>query len=329
VIPRPSSNRMACHALAVGAFVGMVVASGCADGDDDAAATVAADGVRVASFDFGESIVLAELYAQTIESTGTPVVRLGAVGPREVTFPALELDVIDVVPEYLGTALERVGAPAPNPDTDDALADLDTRLEPLGLTALDAAPAEDKNVIVMATDTADELGVNAISELGPFAGELRFGGPPECPDRPLCLVGLRETYGLEFAEFVSQRSQRFTAEALRRGEIDVGLMFSTDPALATPDLVVLDDDRRLQPAENVVPVVRRSALARWGPDVATELDRVSAALTTVELQSLNARLAAEEPVEAIAADWLTAQGLAATAPSPPDVTATSTPETSG
>ncbi len=277
--------------------------------DEDASVPDPTDGLRVASFDFGESVVLAELYAQVIESTGTPVVRVGAVGPREITFPALELDVIDIVPEYLGTALERVGAPTPNPDTGEALADLDSRLERLGLTALDAAPAEDTNVIVMATDAADELGVTAISELAPFAGTLRFGGPPECPDRPLCLVGLRGRYGLEFAEFVAQRSQQFTAEALRRGEIDVGLMFSTDPAVATPDLVVLADDRQLQPAENVVPVVRRSALDRWGGQFATALDRFSAALTTTELQSLNARLAAEESADSIASDWLAAHGL--------------------
>jgi osmoprotectant transport system substrate-binding protein len=325
VTARCTSDRTARGALLVGAFVGILVTPGCADGDHEPTTTGAVDGVRIASFDFDESIVLAELYAQSIESTGTPVVRLGAVGPREVTFPALELDAIDLVPEYLGTALERVGAPVPNPDTDGALADLDARLQPLGLAALDAAPAEDKNVIVMAVDAADELGVSAISDLGPLAGELRFGGPPECPERPLCLIGLTETYGLEFAEFVSQQSQRFTAEALRRGEIDVALMFSTDPELAAPDLIVLDDDRRLQPAENVVPVVRRSALARWGPDVATALDRLSAALTTAELRSLNARLAADQPVDAIATDWLTAHGLPASPSPAPDTTTPSAP----
>jgi osmoprotectant transport system substrate-binding protein len=316
VIPRWPSRRVVRRTTSICAFVGIVLVVGCTGDDDDASVPEPTDGLRVASFDFGESIVLAELYAQVIESTGTLVVRIGAVGPREVTFPALELDVIDVVPEYLGTALERVGAPTPNPDTEAALADLETRLGPLGLTALDAAPAEDKNVIVMATDAAEELGVHTISELAPFAGTLGFGGPPECPDRPLCLVGLREMYGLEFAEFVAQRSQRFTAEALRRGEIDVGLMFSTDPALATPDLVVLADDRRLQPAENVVPVVRRSALDRWGQDVAAALDALSAVLTTVELQSLNARLAAEEPADSIAFEWLASHGLGGASTSP-------------
>lgn len=310
VIWRDTSCLLA-RAAAVSLALASVLVSGCAGSGDDTSTSTADDGVRVGSFDFGESIVLAELYAQALEAGGIPVVRLGAVGPREITFPALELDLIDVVPEYLGTARQRVGAPTPDADTDEALTDLEARLAPRGLTVLDAAPAEDKNVIVMLSTTADQLGVTSISELEPFAGERTFGGPPECPDRPLCLVGLRETYGLEFAGFVAQRSQRFAAEALQRGEIDVALMFSTDPAVATPGLVILEDDRRLQPAENVVPVVRRSALERWGPQVASALDELSAVLTTGELQSLNARLAAAEPVDEIAADWLTAHGLAA------------------
>jgi osmoprotectant transport system substrate-binding protein len=299
-----------CTALAtvLATALATLLAAACSDGDD-AATPVAADGVRIAAFDFTESIVLAELYAQAIEATGTPVVRLGSVGPREIAFPALELGVVDLVPEYLGTVLQHLGAATPNPDTDTALTELVALLEPRGLTALEPAPAEDKNVIVLTARTADELGVRSISDLGPHAAALRFGGPPECPDRPLCLVGLRETYDLTFAEFVAQRSQVFTAEALLRGEIDVAQMFSTDPALATSMLVVLTDDRHLQPAENVVPVVRQDALDRWGSQVAATLDEVSAALTTSELQALNARLLDDEPVGVVVGEWLAARGL--------------------
>ena len=193
----------------------------------------ASDGLRIASFDFAESVLLAEMYAQVIESTGIPVVRLGAIGPREIIAPALELDQIDLVPEYLGTALQYAGAPEPDPDTDSALAELDARLSQRGLTALDAAAAQDKNVFAVTAELADEHELENISDLSPLAAELRFGGPPECPDRPFCLAGLESVYGLRFAEFVPHRSLRFTAEALRREEIDVGLMFSTASALVT------------------------------------------------------------------------------------------------
>lgn len=267
------------------------------------------DGIRIASFDFAESVLLAELYAQIIESTGIPVVRLGAIGPREIIAPALESGHIDLVPEYLGTALQFAGAARPDPDTDSALAALEQRLARRGLTALDAAAAQDQNVFAVTSELAERYGLEDISHLAPLASQLRFGGTPECPDRPLCLAGLESVYGLRFAEFVPQRSLAFTAEALRRKEIDVGLMFSTASALVAFDLVVLRDDRMMQPAENVVPVVRVDALDRWGPDVADRLNALAARLTTVELRILNVRVDNEESVERVARDWLTTKQL--------------------
>lgn len=287
-------------ALTVGASCGAAPPDGDGPSGDDA--------VRIASFDFAESALIAELYAQVVEAAGLPVVRVPDVGPREVVMPALELDLVDVVPEYLGTALRWQSLDASS-DTGVALRALDVRLRSAGLAALDAAPAEDENVVVVATSTAEREQLTAISDLGPLAGSMRFGGPPECPDRPLCLIGLEERYGLRFGEFVAQRSQRFTAEALRRHEIDVGLMFSTDPAVTARDLTVLEDDRRLQPPENVVPVVRLSALERWGPDLAGALDRLSAALTTSTLRLLNRRVAAGMSVAEVSRDWLRAAGL--------------------
>lgn len=265
--------------------------------------------MRIASFDFAESVLLAEMYAQVIESKGIPVVRLGAIGPREIIAPATELGHIDLVPEYLGTALQYTGATEPEPDTDAALAELNARLVRRGLRALAAAPAQDKNVFAVTAELADEYGLEDISHLAPLASQMRFGGTPECPDRALCLAGLETVYGLHFAEFVPQRSLRFTAEALRREEIDVGLMFSTASALVAFDLVVLTDDRQMQPAENIVPILRIDALERWGPSVPAALNSLSAQLTTRELRILNVRVDNDESVEAVAREWLTAQAL--------------------
>lgn len=289
----------------------LVASAACGSDGAPARGPDSSDGVRIASFDFAESVLLAEMYSQAIEATGTPVVRLGAVGPREVVAPALEIGRVDLVPEYLGTALHRLGSDAPNPDTDEALAELVDRLEPLGLTALAAAPAQDHNVVVVTADFADREGIDAISDLAPLAADLRFGGPAECPERPLCLVGLEEVYGLRFAEFVAQRSQAFTGEALRRDEIQVGLMFSTAAPLTADDLVVLEDDLALQPAENVVPIVRREALDRWGDQITATLDALSSALTTPDVRLLNARVARGERVEDMAHAWLASRDLVA------------------
>ena len=140
---------------------------------------------------------------------------------REVVAPALEQGHIDLVPEYLGTATECFGAPT------DGMADLATALEAKGLEPLQPSPAQDVNVFVVTEETAGVHGLERISDLAEVASSFRFGGPVECPDRPLCLAGLQATYGLSFAEFVPNRTLAITAEALIREEIDVGVMFST------------------------------------------------------------------------------------------------------
>jgi len=284
--------------------IALFATASCGTDADSRAEPSASAGIRVASFDFAESTLLAEMYAQVIESAGVPVVRLGPVGPREIISPAMELDLIDLVPEYLGTALQYTGALETNPDTESALAELNDRLARRDLIALEASAAQDKNVFVVTTETADRDELVSISDLSPVAAGQRFGGPAECPDRPLCLVGLKDVYGLQFAAFVPQRSLALTAEALRRGEIDVGVMFSTASQLAAADMVELVDDRRMQPAENVVPVIRTQALKRWGPEVATALNAVSHRLTTADLRLLNLQVANGDSVESVARNWL-------------------------
>jgi osmoprotectant transport system substrate-binding protein len=288
-------------AAAVVAVVAVVVGS-CGGGPPPDGPS-AADGVRIASFDFDESRVLADVYAQAIEASGVPVVRLGTVGPREIVAPALEQGLIDVVPEYLGTAGKHFGTDGP------VHSELVAALRPRGLTALELAAAQDVNVMVVAASTARRYGLERISDLAAVDGGFRIGGPVECAERPLCLLGLRATYGLEFAEFVPQRSLDVTAEALRRGEIDVGVMFSTAPQASGSEFVVLADDRELQPPENVVPIVRLDALDRWGPGLADTLNAVSASLTTDALRTLNRQGADEAAVTAAVAEWLRSVGL--------------------
>ncbi len=263
--------------------------------------------MRIASFDFAESEVLAELYAQVLDAAGVPVIRLGVVGPREVVAPSLELDRIDLVPEYLGTAMRFFGDTSDPEGVDSTQAstgELQRLLTPRGLLALDAAAAQNSNAIVVTSEFAMEGNIVTISDLASRATALRFGGPVECPDRPLCLLGLAEVYGLEFAEFVPQRSVALTAEALRRAEIDVGLAFTTSPVLDDDTYTVLEDDRRLQPPENVVPVIRRSAFDRWGSEVGEALNDLSALLTTRDLRAMNRRVADGTSVAEVASSWL-------------------------
>lgn len=284
--------------------------AGCADAADTVPSGLdddVDDRLRVAGFDFAESELLAELYAQAAENAEVPVVRLGAVGPREIVFPAMRNDQIDLVPEYVGSALRFVGVDDPPRDPLEATATLGAEVASFELVVLAASPAVDTNVFVVTSAVADQLGLETVSDLA-SAGFRRFGGPAECPDRPLCLAGLADIYGVSFEEFVSQPSLAFTGEALRRGEIDVGLMFSTSPELDATDLVALVDDRNLQPPDNVVPMLRRPAQIQWGDQLETALDEVSGALTTGDLRRMNADVAAGSSVEQVARDWLATLG---------------------
>jgi osmoprotectant transport system substrate-binding protein len=268
--------------------------------------------ITVASFDFAESRLLAEIYAGALERAGLSVHRTLGLGPRELVAPALVRGLVDVVPEYAGTALQflSLGRASPEPDVAATHAALVDALEGTSARALAAAPAQDANAFVVRRAVADRLGLSKLSDLREHAGRLTFGGPPECATRPLCLDGLREVYGVEFAEVVPlDAGGPLTRQALSTGIIDVALLFSTDPALGDDDeLVELADDRALQPAENVTPIVRRAAADRFGSRLVDTLDAVSARLDTETLRVLNAR-AATSSVRATATQWLDAEQL--------------------
>jgi osmoprotectant transport system substrate-binding protein len=270
------------------------------------------DAVVVASFDFPESERLGELYAGALEGAGIPVRRELLLGPRELVGPALEQGLVDVVPEYLGTALAvRLPETPPAADAASTRRRLAPLLEEVGVRLLEPARAEDQNAVVVVRGTALVHGLRRISDLVEVASTFTFGGPPECPQRPFCLLGLREVYGLRFERFVPLDSGGpLTVAALRGSEVDVGLLFSTDPRLSGGGLVALEDDRGLQPAENVTPAVRAPVLERWGAKLSDALDAVSAALTTEGLRDLNVEVVLDgRPAREVAADWLARRDL--------------------
>lgn len=143
---------------------------------------------------------------------------------------------------------------------------------------------------------------------GPLAEQLTLGGPPECPKRPFCIPGFKDTYGIEFGDFKAlDVGGPLTVKSLENGQIDVGLLFSTSSAIPANDFVVLEDDKNLQTAENITPVVRGEVLE---PTIEEELNAVSAALDTETITDLNGRveLDKEDPAD-VAADFLDQEGL--------------------
>jgi osmoprotectant transport system substrate-binding protein len=269
--------------------------------------------ITVASFNFPESVILGEVYAQALEGGGFEVERQLDLGARELVEPSLERGLVEFVPEYSGSALEFLtgGAGQASPDEGVTHERLTAAFAERGIAVLAPAPAQNRNGFAVTRATAERYGLETISDLGPVAGDLAFGGSHECPQRPLCLAGLEETYLLDFGRFTPlDAGGPITVSALRAGTVDVALLFTTDGAIAENDFVLLIDDRGLQPAENVTPVVRAEVVDAYGEELVVLVDSVSEQLTTADLRELNSRVTAggELPSE-VAAAWLAEHGL--------------------
>ncbi len=283
-----------------------LVAAACGSGDDSTEGPT----IRVGSTNFGEQEILGEIYATVLEANGYTVDRMFQLGTREVVNPALKSGEIDMLAEYTGTLLTFEGGTS-STDSEQTWADLNEVLGGSGLVALDYSPAQDKNGIVVTGATAGELGLATVSDLAAYNGELVFGGPPECPNREFCLIGLEGVYGLSFAEFKPlDVGGPLTVAALEGDEIDVGLLFTSDGVIAAKGFALLEDDLNLQPAENIVPVVRQEIIDAYGDDLVDLINEVSEAITTAELQELNRRFGLEaEDADTLATEWLTANGF--------------------
>jgi osmoprotectant transport system substrate-binding protein len=300
----------ACLALAV--LCAACTGSG-SRGSPPASAGREAAKITVGSFDFPESILLAYIYADALAAKGFHVRVMPDLGTRELVDPALINGLIQIVPEYTGSALDflsmgRLDATSNRAATYRSLA---RTAERRGLIAAQPAPAQDANAIVVTSATAAHYHLRSIADLFRVAPRLVFGGPPECKKRADCFLGLKRVYGLRFKTFVAtDTGGPVTLQALDTGQIGVALLFTTDPGIAARHLVMLTDSRSLQPAENITPLVRRSTIERYGPRLLATLNAVSAHLTTDTLRRLNGRV--QRPgmnPRTVASGWLRAQAL--------------------
>jgi osmoprotectant transport system substrate-binding protein len=288
----------------------VLVAAACGSGDD--ADSEAKDGptITIGSANFPESALVAEIYAQALEADGYPIDRNLNVGTREIYWQAVQNGDLGLVPEYTGALLTFLGGTSSSDSeaTYDALVDAAAAVD---VVVLEPAPAQDKDGFVVTNETADELGVEKVSDLEQYNGTLTLGASPECPERTYCLLGLEDVYGLAFAEVKAlDVGGPLTVAALEGGEIDVGQLFTSNGVIAAKGFVLLEDDKALQPAQNVVPALRKEIADAYGDDLRNRLDAVSEVLTTQELILLNkaAELDGEDP-DKVAADWLAENDL--------------------
>jgi osmoprotectant transport system substrate-binding protein len=314
--------------LVLGASLALVVGSASVGGAQSPlpSGPVGDGTIKIGSLGFYENALVAEAYAQALEGAGLTVERKLKIGPRDVTWAAMESGQdINLMPEYIGSLLEKVNGNAgeASGDADATRAALATHLADVDMSVLAQTPAVDTNAFVVTQATADEHSLATMSDLAKVATTLTWGLPPECATNPLC-AGALARYGIDIAQL--QVTELFPcdapiAAAVVNGGVDVGELCSTQPDIAQNNLVVLTDDLATQPADALAPVVRNDllrALQAQGVDLAAILDPVSAAITTDELTALNVRVGVnQEDLDVVARDFLTSKGLlpgASTAP---------------
>lgn len=283
---------------AVLGLIGLLLLAGCGE-DRPPAATAGLVEPRpersrttiiVGSKGFTESRILAEVYAQGLRRAGYDArVRLD-VGDEQASLAALRSGTIDAYPEYTATALTAF-FDVPLADVPRALpaaaAQVRAAYRRIGLTAFPPAPLNDTQALGLRASLARRLGVRTISDLRRHAERLTLAGAPECRRRADCLAGLERAYGLRFARFAPvDPGERY--RALRRGDADVAVMFTTDGELARGGYAVLRDDRGLFPPYHPMLVVRDETARRAGPGLATVIETLQRDLTTPVMRGLNA-----------------------------------------
>jgi len=219
---------------------------------------------------------------------------------------AIKAGQVDVYPGYAASELEYFNKGAGEATSDPAAttAKLNTYLQPVGLVALTPAAAVDANAFAVPQAIATRYSLTKLSDITPaIAGQLTFGAGPECPTYKFCLPGLTSVYGLHFkAVKTLDTDGSLTRAAFKNGTIQIGLVFTTDADLKALGLVVLDDDKHMTAADNVLPIIRSAAAS---DEVKTVLNNIDTKLTTADLISMVDQVANQHmDASAVATAWL-------------------------
>ncbi|HET7054378.1 MAG TPA: glycine betaine ABC transporter substrate-binding protein [Solirubrobacterales bacterium] len=263
--------------------------------------------LTIGSKNFPEQEILGEIYAQALKAAGYKVKSALNLGSETVAHQAVKSGQISGYPEYASTALtsffgiepEEVPAGA-GPAYEKAKAEFEKE----GLTAFPPTPFASANAVGTLKKTAEERDLKTISDLEGQSEELSLDGSPECRQRIDCLAGLEKYYGLKFKSFTPiDIGLRYTV--LEKGQADLSILFTTDPQLSAEKdkFVILEDDKHVFPAGNVIFVSKQSTAEKAGPDYEKTIVQVQKGLTLPVMQELDARVELEKqsPAKAAAA----------------------------
>lgn len=298
--------------------VALVALPACGGDDPDPQSGDRAKGpVTVSGQNFTEMQILAELYGQMLEDEGYDVTQK-LVDTRAVYMDQLSSNKVQVVPEYLAGIGDYLNTQANGPtakpvtsnNVEQTLDAVNTLAESVGVTLLEPAAATDQNAYAVTKEFAEKNDLTTLSDLGAVKLPVKLAAAPDCKDRQDCAKGLREVYGIDITDVLPLGfGSREGKDAATSGEVQLVQVATTDGALEDDGLVLLEDDKGLQPAQNLIPAVNSDWLED-NQDVATALNELSSALTTEDLAELNAKVDVdrEKPAD-VAKEYLEDQGL--------------------
>lgn len=272
------------------------------------------EGVKivVGSKNFTEQKILGEIFAQGLAAAGYDISTELNLGDEQTALKALKNGTIDAYPEYTGTALGSFFGVASEDIPTDPQAAFDEAKQGFakqGLTALPPTPFTSSNEVALTANRAEELGVEQISDLQEVDQDLTLYGSPECRQRQDCLLGLQQTYDLEFGKFVPV-DIALRHEVLEKGQADLSIVFTTDPQNERDDLVLLEDDKGMFPPYNSTLVVRDQTVEAAGPDLEEVVAQVEEGLTGEVMSELNARVDLDKKTpKQVATEYLRESGL--------------------
>jgi osmoprotectant transport system substrate-binding protein len=322
---RTDQTRLRMLLAAVAALALTFAIAACGDSDDSTTSGSTEGGaiqsnpdngkvsLTIGSKNFPEQEILGEIYAQALSAAGYKVKSALNLGSETVALKAVKTGQISGYPEYASTALTSFFGLEPEEvpaDATEAWEKANEEFEKEDLQAFEPTPFASANAVGTTKETADKYELETVSDLEGVSEKLSLYGSPECRQRIDCLAGLEKLYGLKFKSF-NPIDIGFRYTVLEKGQADLSILFTTDPQLSAESdkFVILEDDKEVFPAGNIIFVTTKEVAEEAGPDFEETILQVQEGLDLKVMQELDARVELEkETPKAAAAAYLKSAG---------------------